>query len=98
MGSPPLPGGVSMTTAAGGFHPERWHRKWLGPIFGLICFAATSTGVIVLALLLGSILAAALKGPPDNPWYAIGANLSELYALVQRLASQTQSSSDPSIA
>lgn len=87
-----------MTSPAGGFHPERWHRKWLGPVFGLVCFAATSTGVIVLALLLGSILAAALKGPPDNPWYAVGANLSELYALVRRLASQTQSSSDPTIA
>ncbi len=77
------------------FHPGRWYRRLLGPIFGLTCLAATSTGVIILALLLGSILAAALKGLPDNPWYAIGANLAELAGLVRRLASQTQSSSNP---
>lgn len=82
----------------GGFRPNRWYRKWLGPVFGLVCLAATCSGVIVLALLLGSIVAAALKGPPDNPWYAIGANLSELIALMRRLAIQTQSSSDPTIA
>ncbi len=41
---------------------------------------------MVLALLLGSILAAALQGPPDNPWYAIGPNLAELFALVRKLA------------
>jgi phosphate transport system permease protein len=52
-------------------------------------------GVVVLALLLGSIVAAALKGPPDDPWYAIGANVSELVGLVRRLASQAQSSSNP---
>ena len=28
------------------------------------------------------------EGPPDNPWYAIGPNLAELFALVRRLASQ----------
>ena len=38
----------------------------LGPIFGAACLAATCTGVVVLALLLGSILAAALQGPPDQ--------------------------------
>jgi phosphate transport system permease protein len=81
-----------------GFRPNRWYRRWLGPIFGAVCFLATGTGVVVLALLLGSILAAALKGPPDNPWYAIGAHLAELFALLRRLATQTQSSSDPAIA
>ena len=63
------------------FHPNRWMRRILGPIFGAACLAATCTGVVVLALLLGSILAAALQGPPDNPWYAIGPNLAELFAL-----------------
>jgi phosphate transport system permease protein len=80
------------------FRPNRWFRRLLGPVFGVACLAATCTGVIVLALLLGSIVAAALKGPPDNPWYAIGANLSELFSLIRRLASQTQSSSHPEIA
>jgi len=81
-----------------GFHPNRWFRKCLGPIFGAVCLAATCSGVIVLALLLGSIVSAALKGPPDNPWYAIGANVSELLVVLRRLVSQTQSSSNPSIA
>jgi phosphate transport system permease protein len=80
------------------FRPNRWYRRWLGPIFGVVCFAATGTGVIVLVLLLASIVAAALGGPPANPWYAVGANLSELIALVRRLATQTQSSSDATIA
>jgi phosphate transport system permease protein len=80
------------------FRPSRWHRRLLGPIFGVTCLAATGTGVIVLVLLLGSILAAALKGPPDNPWYAIGANLSELSSLLKRLATHTQHSRTPSIA
>ena len=60
------------------FHPNRWMRRMLGPIFGAACLLATCTGVVVLALLLGSIVAAALQGPPDHPWYAIGANLAEL--------------------
>jgi phosphate transport system permease protein len=81
-----------------GFRPNRWHRRWLGPVFGAVCFAATGTGVVVLVLLLGSILAAALRMAPDNPWYAVGANLSELVALLRRLATEEQSSSDPTSA
>jgi phosphate transport system permease protein len=77
------------------YRPDRWYRRWLGPIFAAVCLAATCTGVVVLALLLGSIVAAALKGPPDNPWYAVAANVRELIGLVRRLASQTQSSSNP---
>jgi phosphate transport system permease protein len=49
------------------------------------------TGVLILVLLLGSILAAALQGEPKNPWYAIGPNLSELFNLVRNLVSNTQS-------
>jgi phosphate transport system permease protein len=87
-----------ISSPRGRFRPNRWFRRLLGPIFGAVCLAATCTGVVVLALLLGSIIAAALKGPPDNPWYAIGANVSELVSLLRRLASQTQSSSNPTIA
>jgi phosphate transport system permease protein len=70
------------------FHPNRWMRRVLGPIFGAACLAATCMGVVVLALLLGSILAAALQGPPDHPWYAIGPNLAELFTLIRNLASE----------
>ncbi len=55
-------------------------------------------GVVVLALLLGSILVAALQLPPDHPWYAVGANLSELFELLRRLATHYQSSSNPTVA
>jgi phosphate transport system permease protein len=70
------------------FHPNHWLRRVLGPVFGAACLAATCTGVVVLALLLGSILAAALRGAPDNPWYAIGPNIAELGALLRTLATQ----------
>jgi phosphate transport system permease protein len=70
------------------FHPNRWMRRILGPIFGVACLAATCTGVVVLALLLGSIIAAALQGPPDNPWYAVGPNVAELFNLIRSLATE----------
>ena len=46
--------------------PIGWMRRVLGPIFGAACLVATCTGVVVLALLLGSIVAAALQGPPEQ--------------------------------
>ncbi|APW58730.1 phosphate ABC transporter permease PstA [Paludisphaera borealis] len=79
------------------FRPNRQVRRWLGPIFGTACFLATLTGVVVLIVLLGAILFAALAGPPHHPWYAVGANMRELFALLSRLISQRQSS-DPAIA
>jgi phosphate transport system permease protein len=79
------------------FRPHRWIRHVLGPIFGTACFLATLTGVVVLAVLLGSIVVAALGGKPDNPWYAIGPNISELVSFLKRLVLQRQSS-DPRIA
>jgi phosphate transport system permease protein len=77
--------------AQAGFHADRPLRRLLGPIFGAACLLATLIGVVVLALLLGSIVAAALQGPPENPWYALGPNLAELAALVKRLAASSQS-------
>ena len=84
-------------TAAPRFRPRRMIRSLLGPIFGTACFLATLTGVIVLVVLLGSILYAALEGKPDNPWYAIGANLQELWGLVRTVA-LNRNSSDPAAA
>jgi phosphate transport system permease protein len=79
------------------FRPHRLWRRLLGPIFGLACLAATCTGVVALAVLLGSIVTAALQGLPDNPWYAIGANLAELVPLMRRLVAGSNST-DPEIA
>ena len=42
-------------------------------------------------VLRGSIVAAALQGPPEAPWYAIGSNLEELWTLIRRLATSSQS-------
>ena len=83
--------------AQSGFRPNRWLRRFLGPVFGAACLVATCTGVVVLALLLGSIVAAALNGLPDKPWYAIGPNVSELFTLIHRLVANPQSR-NPSIA
>ena len=47
------------------FHSDRLTRRLLGPLFGTACLLATCTGVAVLALLLGSIVAAALGGIPS---------------------------------
>lgn len=73
------------------FRHHRLRRRLLGPIFGAACLAATCTGVVVLLVLLGSIVSAALQGPPDNRWYDVRANLSELFTLVHRLAIGSQS-------
>jgi len=82
---------MSQTTAPQ-FRPHRWIRSLLGPLFSAACFLATLTGVVVLLVLLGAILYAALQKKPDNPWYAVGANLQELWSLVKTLAVQRQSS------
>ena len=81
----------------GRFQPHRRIRRWLGPIFGVSCFLATLTGVVVLIVLMGAIVFAALAGPPHHPWYDVRANAGELLGLLSRLVSNRQSS-DPSIA
>ena len=79
------------------FRPHRFLRSILGPLFGTACFLATMTGLVVLFVLLSSILFAALQGKPDNPWYAVWANLQELWALVRTVAVRRQST-DPELA
>jgi phosphate transport system permease protein len=74
------------------FHPHRLLRRVLGPIFALACLVATCTGVVVLAVLLGSILTAALGGAARKPGLSSGAYIGELLVLLRRLATQYQSS------
>ncbi len=78
--------------ASARFHPNRWVRRLLSPIFGVTCLIATCIGAAALLLLLGSILYEALQGVPENSWYALGPNLSELVALMRRLATSIQNS------
>jgi phosphate transport system permease protein len=78
-------------TAASRFRHKSVIRGALGPIFGAACFLATLSGVLVLALLLGSILTAALSGEPHHPWYAVGPNVVKLGRLIAHLATRPQS-------
>jgi phosphate transport system permease protein len=86
-----------MSRAPAGFQPNLRIRRLLGPLFGIGCFLATFTGVVVLLVMLGSIFMAAAGGEPSHPWYAVGANLGEVIALIKRVIAARQSS-DPSIA
>jgi phosphate transport system permease protein len=52
------------------YEPDRKARKVLGPFFGLACLAATSSGVVVLSILLGAVVAAVLRGSPDGAVFA----------------------------
>jgi phosphate transport system permease protein len=84
-------------TGSSAYAPHRRTRRLLGPVFGVACFLATLTGVVVLSVLLGSVIAAALRRPGDRPWYALGANTADLLRLLQALATRPQSS-DPALA
>jgi phosphate transport system permease protein len=70
-----------------------------GPVFGLACFLATFTGVVVLSLLLGSVIAQVLRQPGGTrlPWYDLAGNGRRLFAFLGDLVSKRQSS-DPMLA
>jgi len=76
------------------YQPHRVARRWAGPIFGIACFLATLTGVLVLSVVLGAVIAAALRQPGAAPWYHLGTNLRELFDLLVGLVQKPQSS-DP---
>jgi phosphate transport system permease protein len=73
------------------FHADRPMRRLAGPLFGTACLLATCTGVAVLAVLLGSVVAAAMAGHPELPWWDVGAHFGELSGLIRRLATSLQS-------
>jgi phosphate transport system permease protein len=79
---------------SGQFAVRRGTRRFLGGAFGLACLAATLTGVVVLAILLGSVLHQARRRPrPDGGLgapMAIGALPGHLLDLASK-----RSSSDP---
>ncbi|MHB1561960.1 MAG: phosphate ABC transporter permease PstA [Isosphaeraceae bacterium] len=47
------------------FRSNRWIRRVLGLVFGGACLVATFLGVFVLALLVWSVVSAAIPAPPD---------------------------------
>ncbi len=82
---------------AANYAPRRSYRVIVGPLFGILCFLATLTGVLVLAVLLGSVLVKALQCAPILPWSDIAGNARKLVAFLGRLLSQ-KSNSDPLVA
>lgn len=79
------------------YEPRRRRRLVAGPVFGIACFLATLTGVLVLSVLLGSVIARVLERPPERPWYAVGDNAAKLVRFLAGLLNR-KPSSDPAIA
>lgn len=84
-------------TAPALYEPHRRLRRVAGPLFGIACFLATLSGVVVLSVLLGSVVAAVLRRPPHHPWYDLRGNGRELASFLGELVSRPRSR-DPSLA
>lgn len=59
-----------MASSGPHFVPKR-SRRWLAPVFALVCLLATMTGVVVLSVLLGAIVMAASRGEMDDGVFAL---------------------------
>lgn len=85
-----------MAGIGGGRSAEHWRprlarRKAVGALFGVVCFLATLSGVLVLGLLMSAVLVRALSGPPNPPWYDLVSQAKELVGLLSALATQFSS-------
>ena len=74
-----------------GYEPHRRLRVIAGPIFGVACFLATLSGVVILSLLLGSVVASVLKHEPRAHWYDLSGNLRNLGSFFMVLLTGKQS-------
>ncbi len=79
------------------YEPHRRLRRIAGPLFGIACFLATLSGVVVLSVLLGSVLTAVLRRPPHHPWYDLSGNIRELVTFLVALVTKPRSS-NPALA
>lgn len=80
-------------SGGGRYEPNRERRQRSGKLFGSLCFLATLTGVVVLTILLGAVVAAALKRPPEHPWYDVWGNATELTSYLVSLTGRFQRTS-----
>ena len=80
-----------MSPADAHFTPRR-SRRFIGPLFGFACMVETLTGVVVLAILLGAVIAAVARVDDTRL-----ATPGEIASLLARLARSTRSS-DPELA
>lgn len=85
---------MSLPTGSSMYEPNRAARRYADPIFAALCFLATLTGVLVLAVLIASVFAAVMRFAPAADWSAWYANLKGLPTYFGNLVSRTQSS-DP---
>jgi phosphate transport system permease protein len=83
--------------AASLYEPRRRLRLILGPCFGAACLLATLTGVVVLAVLLGALVAKVCRQGPALPWYDVFGQVHKLAVFFRRLIASGPSS-DPALA
>ncbi len=79
------------------FEPHRRIRVLAGPVFGVTCFLATMTGVVMLSVLLGSIIATVLHRPGSHSWYDVASNTRDLFEFLKALVTRVRSR-DPALA
>jgi phosphate transport system permease protein len=72
------------------YRPRRLGRRLGGPIFGVACFLATAAALVILSVLLGSLVAAALGRPPEGTSPGLGARVAALGRFLVDLTWQTQ--------
>lgn len=75
------------------YRPHRRARRLIGPAFGAACFLATFTGVVVLAVLLGSVVAAVVDRPDEDEEVteSFAARLGEVPGQLRGLITRSQS-------
>jgi phosphate transport system permease protein len=79
------------------YEPSNRLRVVAGPLFGIACFLATLTGVLVLSVLLGSVIGRVLQQGQTHSWHDLAGNTRKLFTFLGELVSRKQSS-DPAIA
>jgi len=83
--------------AAQRYRPDRASRRLAGPLFAAACLVSTLIGVVVLAVLLGSLVSKALGDDPTRPWTAVATNARDLATFLWGLVGRTPDT-DPALA
>lgn len=71
------------------YRPQRLPRRLGGPIFGVACFLATAGAMVILAVMLGSLIASAMGRASDHPEMGLGGRIMALGRFLWNLALQT---------
>ena len=71
---------MAVLAEATSYEPDRQARRVVGPVFGLACLVATSSGVVVLSVMLGAVIGAVVR---DAGKRSLGATLLHLLTHLQ---------------